>query len=140
MIKMDMVKAYDQLEWSFLMQVVKAFGLYTQWKWLIFNSILTTHLSILMNGATCDYIKSSWGLYQRNHLSPYIFILTKEILCRILNQVFSIGHIKPFIIASGCLVITHLLYANNLVIFLNDSKLSLQVCSKILKDYAGFLS
>lgn len=88
MIKVDMAKAYDLLEWSFLMQVMKAFGFSTQWRLLIFNCISTTHFFILMNDTARSYFKSSRGLHQANHLSPDLFILTEEILSRMLNQAF----------------------------------------------------
>lgn len=91
------------------MQVMKAFGFSTQWGWLIFNFISTTHFFILMNDTARSYFKSSRGLHQGNHLSPDLFILIEEILSRMLNQAFYVGHIKPFISASGCPAITHLL-------------------------------
>lgn len=49
-LKVDLAKAYDKVDWSFLKEVLKAFGFHHDWVKWIGNLISTTIFSILVNG------------------------------------------------------------------------------------------
>lgn len=49
-IKMDMMKACDRVDWSFLMQVLRKFGFHTKWcKWVL-SCLSGAKFLVLVNG------------------------------------------------------------------------------------------
>jgi len=50
MIKLDLSKAYDRLNWNFLKATLRAFGFSNRWIEWIYNMISTPNFSILLNG------------------------------------------------------------------------------------------
>ena len=73
-MKLDMCKAYDRVEWVFLEQILLKLGFQESWVDLIMECITTISYSILMNGEPKGMITPSRGLWQRDPLSPYLFL------------------------------------------------------------------
>lgn len=75
-IKIDMSKAYDRVEWTFLQSTLHKFGFSQQAVDLIMVGTTTSTFSILINGAAEGFIKPTKGIRQGCPLSPYLFILS----------------------------------------------------------------
>lgn len=81
-IKLDMAKACDRVNWSFLHKVLQAFGFGNKWiKWVM-TCITSSSFSVLMNSEPFELFGASWSLCQGDPLSPYLFILITEGLGR----------------------------------------------------------
>ena len=79
-VKIDLEKAYDRLEWSFIKMVLEHFGLPENCVKLIMSCASSTTTSILINGSKMDSFQPSRGIRQGDSLSPYLFILCMEFL------------------------------------------------------------
>ena len=73
-IKVDLEKAYDRLEWSFVTSMLVSLGFHSNIMELILSYIFTTSVALLFNGDQIGEICPSRGLRQGDLISPYIFI------------------------------------------------------------------
>ena len=94
LIKVDLAKAYDKVNWRFLKEILKAFGFKHNWVKWIGNLVSTTFFSILVNGSSTATFQTSTGLRQGDPLSPFLFILLAEGLDRTLKERQESGSIK----------------------------------------------
>uniref|UniRef100_A0A2N9IWX8 Reverse transcriptase domain-containing protein n=1 Tax=Fagus sylvatica TaxID=28930 RepID=A0A2N9IWX8_FAGSY len=84
--KLDFKKAYDSLEWEFILSVLRAMGFDQKLIMLIHQCISTVHYTLLLNGTKSSSIKPSRGLRQGDPLSPYLFIMCADVLARMINK------------------------------------------------------
>ncbi|XP_042962665.1 uncharacterized protein LOC122296936 [Carya illinoinensis] len=125
-VKIDMAKAYNSIDWDFLIHVMATFGFSLRFCNLIRNYISTPWFLVVMNGTAKGFFFSGRGLRQGDPLLPYLFILVEEVLSRLLKHNFALGTIAPFSHPRGTPLVSHLLYAGNILLFANERRSSLQ--------------
>lgn len=81
--------------------------------------------AVLINGASSLFFHAERGLRQGCPLSPLLFLLVAEGLSRFLKKAFAEGDFKGISISPN-LVITHLLFVDDILIFCDGSRRSLQ--------------
>jgi hypothetical protein len=84
-IKLDMSKAYNRVEWSFLEVVMRKIEFPEVWITLIMGCVSSVSYAILVNGQLVGHIKPSKGIRQGDPLSPYLFLLCAEALSALLT-------------------------------------------------------
>lgn len=85
-IKLDLEKAYDRLEWGFIQKVLQFFEFLEETIQLVLNCISSASTSILVNGGWLKRFASSRGLRQGNPIAPCIFILCLEFLSFLIHK------------------------------------------------------
>lgn len=116
-IKLDLSKAFDRLEWPFIIVVFKKLGFSDDWCQLILQCINTISYSVLINGSLGEVFFPSRGIRQGDCLSPYIFILCMEVLSQLLLKGESDNLIQGFKIRNNSPSISHLFFADDCMLF-----------------------
>ena len=118
--KLDIEKAYDHIRWDFLLQIMERMGFGSKWISWIKWCISTASLSVLVNGSSTGFFRSSRGLRQGDPLSPYLFVIGMEALSCMLKRVVEGNFISGCRFSGrdgGDIVISHLLYADDTILF-----------------------
>jgi hypothetical protein len=118
--KLDIKKTYDHVNWQCLLGLLERMGFGIRWRRRIEACIASVQFSIVINGSPEGFFTSSRGLRQEDPLSPLLFLLVMEVLSRMLKKVESEGLIRGFSVGnngSNGLRISHLLYANDTILF-----------------------
>eukprot|EP00253_Pinus_taeda_P009717 PITA_09717 len=90
-MKFDIAKAYDKLNWTYIRKVLIAFGFDHSWVRWVMALVTSASFSILVNGSPSDIFIPSRGLRQGDPLSPFLFILMMEELGRSINHAKEMG-------------------------------------------------
>lgn len=112
-LKLDMSKAYDRMEWSFLEKM----GFGVKWITLIMRCISSISYSILVNREPKGDILPSRGIRQGHPLSPYLCLLCSEGLNRLLHMAAREDQIRGFSLCRTNPQISHLFFTNDSLIF-----------------------
>lgn len=83
-MKIDISKAYDRLEWSFVEQMLNKFGFHSTWISRLMGCVTTVSYSFLHNREIFGDIQSHRGIRQGYPISPYLYILCAEGLSAIM--------------------------------------------------------
>lgn len=128
-VKLDLEKAYDRLEWSFIYRVLQAFHFPLKITKIIMSCITSVNTSILVNGGALERFEPSRGIRQGDPLSPYIFILCMEYLGHLIEKKCVNGDWVPLKASKDNLGFSHLLFANDIILL---SKADEHGCEAIL--------
>ena len=96
LISVDFKKAFDSLEWSCIQSALKKFNFGDSLRKWIEIFYMDIESAALNNGFATDWFKPSRGLRQGCPLSPYLFILTAEMLSNKIKQNSTIKGIRIF--------------------------------------------
>ena len=118
--KLEVEKAFDHVNWSFLLQMLERSGFSAKWRQWIFFCLSIVCFSIFINSSPCEFFGSSRGLRQGDPLSPLLFVLVMEALGRMLDKAVHEGRMSGFSVGNlegRYLVVSHLLFADDTLIF-----------------------
>ncbi|KAJ9561650.1 hypothetical protein OSB04_006810 [Centaurea solstitialis] len=112
--KIDIRKAYDMIDWQFLLTMLTGLGFHPALIRWIKEMVSTTSYSISLNGETHGFFKGARGIRQGDPLSPYLFTVVMEGFTMIFKE--CIREATTFGYHPGCteLEITHLCFADDL--------------------------
>ncbi|XP_040987781.1 uncharacterized protein LOC121235500 [Juglans microcarpa x Juglans regia] len=134
-LKLDMSKAYDRVEWGFLEAVLKRMEFGGQWINLIMKCVSTVKYSILIHGSFQQTLYPSRGIRQGDPIFPYFFILCSEVLGQMLDKTEKRGFISGFPFARGSLLVNHLFFADDSLLFCKANPLEWIKLFKLLNSY-----
>lgn len=112
-LKLDMSKAYDRTEWSFLRDVLLKLGFSIHWIDLVMKCVSSVSYKICSERRELGPITQKRGLRQGDPMSPYLFILCVEGLSALIRDFESRGKIRGCKVARGAPFISHMLFADD---------------------------
>lgn len=137
MLKVDLRKAFDSIRWDFVLSTLRGLNIPEKFVGWIKECICTPTFSISLNGMSDGFFKSARGLRQGDPLSPYLFVLSMEVFSKLMHSRFDSGYISyhPKTIE---LKISHLMFADDVMVFFDGSSSSLHGIYETLDDFAGW--
>ncbi|XP_018473851.2 uncharacterized protein LOC108845081 [Raphanus sativus] len=133
-IKVDIAKAFDTLSWEFLFNCLQGLHLPDILISWLKACVCTPHFTIGYNGMVQGYFKGKRGLRQGDPLSPYLFVIAMNILSLMLNKAAAEQKIKYHERCSTS-KLTHLCFADDLLIFIDGSLESVQNVMQVLHEF-----
>jgi hypothetical protein len=118
--KLDIEKAYDHVNWDFLLYLLRRCGFGERWCSWIVHCISSVRFSVLVNGTPTGFFSSSLGLRQGDPLSPLLFVIVMEALSKLFSITVQRGFLSGFSVGSGSngvINISHLLFAGDTLVF-----------------------
>ncbi|KAG7552176.1 hypothetical protein ISN45_Aa06g027810 [Arabidopsis thaliana x Arabidopsis arenosa] len=133
-LKVDIAKAFDSVRWDFLLTTLQAYHVPMPFINWIRACVCFPSLSVSINGVTSGFFKGKSGLRQGDPLSPILFVLIMNVLSLMLNKAAEMGSFGYHL---GCeeLKLTHLCFADDLLIFLDGTENSLRGVLSVLADF-----
>lgn len=92
-------------------------------------------MSLLWNGERTEAFKPQQGLRQGDPLSPYLFVLCMERLCHQIEFSVANKDWKPIQLSRGGPSLSHICFADDLILFAHASVSQVRVIRKVLETF-----
>ena len=134
-IKADLRKAYDSIDWNFILMCLLAVGCPPNFVNWIKECITNSRFTIALNGSLVGYFQRGKGLRQGDLISPYLFVIAIEGSTHLLKRrVLEFRNLK-FHPQCKQLQITHFSFANDLLLFSSADLPSIRLIKSILEEF-----
>ncbi|GJW59088.1 putative RNA-directed DNA polymerase, eukaryota, reverse transcriptase zinc-binding domain protein [Tanacetum coccineum] len=80
LFKVDFEKAFDSVNWNFLLSIITQMGFGGKWRNWISSCLSSASISVMINGSPSKEFKMERGLRQGDLLSPLLFLIVAEAL------------------------------------------------------------
>lgn len=137
-LNIDLKKAYDSINWSFLSHVLEGLGFDSWFIHLVMTCVQTARFSFSVNDVLEGNLVGKQGRRQGDPLSPYLFILSIEYLDRLLkHELFSDSNGFVFHPKCGKVKLTHMLFADDLLLFCRGDIGSLTALKRVMDKFSA---
>ncbi|GKC59255.1 cysteine-rich receptor-like protein kinase, partial [Tanacetum coccineum] len=128
LFKVDFEKAFDSVNWNFLLDIIRQMGFGHKWINWIATCISSATISVLINGSPSNEFSMECGLRQGDPFSPFLFLIVTEALLVTIINACDKGTFKGVCLANNGNNISQLQFADDALFFgewssLNASKL-----------------
>lgn len=135
LLKIDFEKAYDNVNWNFLISIMTQMGFSSKWCDWIKGICVSSRAAVLVNGSPTFEFQCEKGLRQGDPLSPFLFLIVMEALSWILDKARDVGVFKGIRLANNEMDMSHLLYADDALIMGEWSYDNIKNIARILRIF-----
>lgn len=135
-LQLDIAKAFDKVEWNYLEAILKRLGFAKKWCQWVMKCVTTVTYSVLINGSPTKKIIPQRGLRQGDPLSPYLYLLCTEGLSSLLTYAMERNLIHGFKASRNGPQISHMLFADDSLLFCQANERECQQVLDLLQTYA----
>ncbi|WZZ15546.1 hypothetical protein YC2023_108635 [Brassica napus] len=133
-LQVDISKAFDSVQWTFLLNTLEALRLPRKFISWIARCVTSASFSVLVNGELAGYFQSRRGLRQGCSLSPYLFVICMNVLSKLLDAAAFKGEIGYHLKCKN-IDLTHLCFADDLMIFADGTKHSVEGILRVFEKF-----
>ncbi|KAL4383180.1 hypothetical protein GQ457_15G018340 [Hibiscus cannabinus] len=135
--KIDFRRAYDTVDWGFLIQILKEMNFGNKWCDWIFKCVSTATISVLVNGVPTDRFQISRGFRQGCSLSTYLFNIVGEAVNKMISKAVEMNLFSGFKIGNETneSMVSHLQFADDLMIFCDASLTQIENVKRVLRVF-----
>lgn len=134
-LKIDLEKAYDRVKWSFLLSCLRELQIPEHVVLLIHNCLQSSSMNIRFNGVEGKEFQPSRGIRQGDPISPYLFVIMMEKLAHLIQGEVDNGVWLPFCLKKKGTKVSHLFFADDLILFSEASMDQAAVIKACLEDF-----
>ncbi|KAA3466274.1 reverse transcriptase [Gossypium australe] len=134
-VKLDMSKAYDRVEWAFIKEVMLKMGFDIKWVELILRCVISVSFAVKVNRIRGESFQATRGLRQGDPLSPFLFLFCSEGLSALMRMVRREGGKIGVKASRSGPTVTHLLFADDCILFGEATGEGANMVKGILKEY-----
>jgi hypothetical protein len=134
--KIDLAKAFDMLEWNFILSALARKGMHGHFINLIHSCISTPSFSVIINGQYDANFTSSTGVRQGCPLSPYLFVFAINEVFILLQHGLSQATLNGITFGPNCPPIHSLLFADDFLICGHATKQEGLSIKQILQSFS----
>ena len=133
-VKLDIRKAYNRVEWGFLRNIMIKLGLDHRWVNMAMETITTASYSVTINREPKGFISHSRGIKQGDPFSPYLFLLCAKGLLALLRKAEENRSQGSFASKHG-VRISHLLFPDDSLLF---CQATVDECRRLLELFGKY--
>ncbi|KAK4258548.1 hypothetical protein QN277_004989 [Acacia crassicarpa] len=134
-IKIDLEKAYDRVNWNFVLNCLQELNLPSRLTEVIEQCISSPTMQLLWNGDKAEVFIPSRGVRQGDPLSPYLFVICMEKLAHLIQSEIDNKKWRPIHLTRSGPPISHLFFADDIILFAEASMDQVDVINKCLKVF-----
>jgi len=134
-VKLDTAKAYDRVEWSYLHGIMTKLGFAERFVDTVMRCT-SVSFSVQMNGQLSNPFRPSRGIRQGDPISPSLFLLCSEGLSCLLRSIGPVHLSRGVRVGIHAPWISHLLFADDPIIFSEASRRGADRLQEILGIYS----
>jgi mannosylglycoprotein endo-beta-mannosidase len=135
MLKIDLAKAFDRIEWNFIVDALARKGLHDHFIKLIYTCVSSPTFSVVINGQPFAKFRGDRGIRQGCPLSPYLFVLAINELSIALQEAMSANSFAGITLGPNCPPIHSLLFADDLLVCGQATPQEASRMKQILHDF-----
>lgn len=121
-LKVDFVKAYDSIDWEYLIEMLKILNFPSKWICWVKECISTASANVLVNGSPSGEFQLERGIRQGDPLSPFLFLAAAEGLNLLVKKAVKEGLFKAATVGREMVEISHLQYADDTIFSVQGSE------------------
>ncbi|WOL10958.1 hypothetical protein Cni_G19718 [Canna indica] len=133
---LDLEKAFNRVDWDGLYDICKCMNFPLKLiNWFMVCLRVANFMCCVNREQSCSF-SSYKGVRQADPLSPYLFIILQELLSVLINRSINLGLIKGFKYRG--LTISHLFFADDIIMVVKCNKSSCSQVMEVLDCYGTF--
>lgn len=136
-IKIDLEKAYDRLEWDFIEETMRDAGLPQSLVLVIMKMVSSGSCRLIWNGEMTDALRPSRGLKEDDPLSPYLLILFMKKLGQWIQRRVEEGRLREVKASCNGPGLNYLIFAVDLLLFSEADDEQLRCIKEGLQLFCG---
>ncbi|KAK3218499.1 hypothetical protein Dsin_012469 [Dipteronia sinensis] len=135
-LKVDLMKAFDMVDWGFLLETLTAFHFLFKVIMWIKACLTTPKFSISFNGELVGFFFGKRSLRQGDPMSPYLFVIAMEVLSKILAKRIEDSSSFKFHWRCVKIKLSHPCFADDLIMLCHGSLSSARVVKAALDEFS----